>query len=181
MQSWPAPAPPRIALRPFRSSHDRLVRRSQPGECASAPPEVPRCRRESATIYTLALLALCHPPQFSGMVPPLVLRMAVIMPPSNPFGLAWEPAIVNIPNAALLLVMLHAPVRPSSGVGPGVAAATLAPAPVAASVRAVTNRVVRALIFPISFPLRGRSVECRLPHVATEHSDHRRPSRLLQQ
>jgi hypothetical protein len=56
---------------------------------------------------------LClYPPQLSGIVPPLVLRMAVIMPPSNPLGLATEPAIVNIPNAAFGLVMLHAPVRP---------------------------------------------------------------------
>src|SRR5215218_10887385 len=90
-------------------------------------------------------LASCHPPQFSGTVPPLVLRMAMIMPTSNPLGLAWEPAISNIPNAAWVLVMLHAPVRPSLGVGPGVAAATLAPAPLAASVRAATSRGVRAL------------------------------------
>jgi transposase-like protein len=55
----------------------------------------------------------CHPPQLSGTVPPLVLRMAVIMPPSHPLRLAWEPAMVNIPNAAWVLVMLHAPVRPS--------------------------------------------------------------------
>ena len=34
------------------------------------------------------------------------------MPPSNPLGLATEPAIVNIPNAAFGLVMLQAPVRP---------------------------------------------------------------------
>src|SRR5919109_2301084 len=92
-------------------------------------------------------VANCHPPQFSGITPPLVLRMAVIMPPSNPLALAWEPATVNIPNAAWVLVMLHAPVRPSSGVGPGVAAATPAPAPPAASVRAVTSRVVRTLIW----------------------------------
>src|ERR671910_743621 len=72
--------------------------------------------------------------------------MAVIMPPSNPLALAREPAIVNMPNAALVLVMLHAPVRPSSGVGPGVAAATPAPAPLAASVRAVTSSVLRAIL-----------------------------------
>src|SRR5215207_8361606 len=88
------------------------------------------------------------------MVPPLVLRMAMIMPTSNPFALAWEPAIVNIPNAAWVLVMLHAPVRPFTGVGPGVAAATLTPAPLAVSAKGVTSRVVRGLIgrsFPGGF------------------------------
>src|SRR5215217_3112727 len=109
---------------------------------------------------TLALIAVRHPPQFSGMVPPLVLRMAMIMPTSNPLALAWEPATSNIPNAAWVLVMLHAPVRPSSGVGPGVAAATPAPAPLAASARAVTSRIVRALI--------GRSFGRRCAPSATE-------------
>ena len=53
----------------------------------------------------------------SGNVPPLLLRMAVIIPPFHPLELPlaelaanWE--IVNIPNAALGLVMLHAPLRP---------------------------------------------------------------------
>src|SRR5215208_2701335 len=80
------------------------------------------------------------------MVPPFVLRMAMIMPTSNPLGLAWEPATSNIPNAAWVLVMLQAPVRPSLGVGPGVAAATSALALPAASVRAVARRYARFLI-----------------------------------
>ena len=42
----------------------------------------------------------------------MVLSMALIMPTSNPLGLAWDWATVNIPNEALGLVMLHAPVRP---------------------------------------------------------------------
>ena len=74
------------------------------------------------------------------------------MPSSHPWGLAWLPAISNIPNAAWLFVMLHAPVRPSGGVGPGVAAATPAPAPLAASTAAVTSRVVGALMCS-SFPV----------------------------
>jgi hypothetical protein len=73
--------------------------------------------------------------------------MALIMPTSNPLELAWEPATVNIPYAALGLVMLHAPVRPFAGF----AQAALAPEPLAASIRAVTSRALRALI-DISFP-----------------------------
>src|SRR5215211_7324684 len=134
----------------------------------ASPAKSRGAAEEPATISIVALLALCHPWQLSGTVPPLVLRVAVIMPPSNPLALAREPAIVNIPNAAWVLVMLHAPVRPSSGVGPGVAAATLAPAPLAASVRAATSRGVRALrsMLPsLSGPIRpgdgswGQSIE----------------------
>src|SRR5215218_5926728 len=91
----------------------------------ASPAKSRGAAEEPATISIVALLALCHPWQLSGTVPPLVLSMAVIMPPSNPLALAREPAIVNMPNAAWLLVMLHAPARPSSGVGPGVAATTL--------------------------------------------------------
>src|SRR5829696_2867241 len=102
------------------------------------------------------------------MEPPLVLRIAMIMPTSNPLALAWEPATSNIPNAAWVFVMLHAPVRPFTGVGPGVAAATPAPAPLAASARAAASTVVRALIGR-SFPAEGlrtsarRSRDCYLP------------------
>jgi hypothetical protein len=46
--------------------------------------------------------------------------MAMIMPTSNPFGLAWTAATSNMPNSALGLVMLDAPVRLLTGVGPGV-------------------------------------------------------------
>lgn len=47
-------------------------------------------------------LGLCYSggEQLSGTMPPLVFWMAMIMPPSNPLGLATEPAIVNMPNAA---------------------------------------------------------------------------------
>jgi hypothetical protein len=125
------------------------ARATCPGACsfqAFAGQVLRRCRVRGE-IRRLALVGLCHGPQLSGTVPPLVFSMAMIMPTSKPLGLAWEPATVNIPNAAWVLVMLQAPVRPSLGVGPGVAAATPAPAPLAASVRAVTRRVVRALIW----------------------------------
>ena len=52
--------------------------------------------------------------------PPLLMIARNI--PSNP-GPLWT-ALSNIPNAACVLVMLHAPVSPSFGVGPGAAAAT---------------------------------------------------------
>ena len=45
------------------------------------------------------------PVQFSGIMPPLVLRRALIIP----WGAA---AWANIPYWAFVLVMLHAPVRP---------------------------------------------------------------------
>jgi hypothetical protein len=95
----------------------------------------------------------CQPWQLSGMVPPLVLRMAVIMPPSHPLVLAREPAIVNIPNAAWVLVMLHAPVRPSSGVGPGLAAAT--PAVASVSGRAEASRSPLAQRSRLTFIVRS--------------------------
>src|SRR5215208_2395022 len=51
--------------------------------------------------------------------PPLLIIAVNI--PSSP-GPLWT-ALSNMPNAACVLVMLHAPVSPSSGVGPGAAAA----------------------------------------------------------
>jgi hypothetical protein len=56
----------------------------------------------------------------------------------------WE--TVNIPYPAWVLVMLHAPALPLTGVTGADAMATPVPAALAASVRAVTSRVLRSNI-----------------------------------
>jgi hypothetical protein len=113
----------------------------------------------SAEHHPLALLALSHgrgggddgTSQLMGL-PPVLLLMAVPMPASHPLGLATDWETVNIPYPALVLVMLHAPLLPLTGVTGADAMATLAPAPLAASVRAATSRILRSNIIGVPSP-----------------------------
>jgi hypothetical protein len=77
----------------------------------------------------------------------VLLLMAVPMPASQPLGLATDWETVNIPYPAWVLVMLHAPLLPLTGVTGADAAATPVLAPIAASVRAVASKKLRALIW----------------------------------
>ena len=75
----------------------------------------------------------------------MLLLMAVPMPASHPLGLATNWETVNIPYPALVLVMLQAPLLPLTGVTGADAAATPVLAPLAASIRAATSRVLRSI------------------------------------
>ena len=75
---------------------------------------------------------------------PALLNMAVNIP-ANP-GPLWT-GLPNICGCGGGLTMLHAPLPPQTGFGGADAAATLAPAPLAASVSAAITGAVRLLIW----------------------------------